>query len=144
LINYSLELEMLPILTKAFPRAFFARGKTCKPLRCGIFDDLDAALPAEINRDKLKQYLRLYTSASRYLREIVAGSARITLNGEVAGSVSEQEAQQAQEKWQRIYGRKIMPLVAMTPPPASVSPETMAAGLDALISRLPTPLLCQR
>jgi sRNA-binding protein len=79
--NGELENELLPVLVNLFRRAFFARGKTCRPLRIGIHDDLDAALPPEIDRAKLRKYLAYYTTGSRYLREIQPGVVRVDLHG---------------------------------------------------------------
>jgi ProP effector len=101
--NEQLEAELLPVLVKLFPRAFFARGKSCRPLRVGIFDDLDAALPPEIDRAKLRRYLNYYTTGSRYLREVQSGVVRVDLHGMPAGYVSEAEAAHAKERWDRIY-----------------------------------------
>ncbi len=48
-----LEAEMLRVLVKTFPNAFFTPGRRSRPLRVGIFHELDAALPPEINRPRL-------------------------------------------------------------------------------------------
>jgi hypothetical protein len=49
-----LDAGLLPVLVKAFPKALFPDGLSCRPLRVGIFGDLDAVLPREIDRAGLK------------------------------------------------------------------------------------------
>src|SRR5271166_934374 len=99
-----LEAEMLPILVKTFPRVFFPSGRACRPLRVGIFEDLDAALPAEIDRARLKAFLGLYTGQPRYLRELKPGVVRIGLNGRTAGRVSLKEAASAAARLKKLNG----------------------------------------
>ncbi|MGO9982999.1 MAG: ProQ/FINO family protein [Rhodomicrobium sp.] len=94
---------MLPILVKTFPRAFFPFGRSCQPLRAGIFEDLDAVLPPEIDRAKLKFYLGLYTGQPSYLRELKPGAIRIGLNGGAAGRVGPKEAASAEARLQKLH-----------------------------------------
>lgn len=101
-----LEAKMLPILVKAFPKAFFPKGWSCRPLRVGIFNDLDAVLPCEIDRAELKLYLDIYTKQSRYLRTLKASAARIDLNGNKAGKVTAKEAASAEARFQKLHGIK--------------------------------------
>jgi ProQ/FINO family len=105
----SLEAQMLPVLVKAFPKAFFSRGLSCRPLRVGIFGDLDAVLPREIDRLRLKHYLGIYTKQPAYLRELTEGAARIDLNGRQAGRVSAKEAASAAARLQLLQAPKIEP-----------------------------------
>jgi hypothetical protein len=100
-MGYGLEDEMLPVLVKNFPKAFFTHGRNRPPLRVGIFEDLDAALPPEIDRTMLKQYLGIYTKQPGYLRELTQGAARIDLNGNPAGRVSEREAASAKSRLEK-------------------------------------------
>ncbi|MGA7323777.1 MAG: ProQ/FINO family protein [Rhodomicrobium sp.] len=97
-----LEAEMLPILVKTFPRAFFPSGRSCQPLRVGIFEELNAVIPSEIDRTRLKLYLGLYTGQPRYLRELKLGAIRIGLNGCAAGRVSPKEAASAAARLQKL------------------------------------------
>ena len=124
-----LEAEMLPVFVKSFPRAFFPSGLGCRPLRIGIFEDLDAALPLEIDRARLKAYLGLYTGQPGYLRELKPGAIRIGLNGRVAGRVSPKEAASAAARLQKLHGLE-------NAPPAGIgSPSCPASALQ--ISRAP-------
>ncbi len=90
-----LEAEMLPVLVKTFPKAFFAHGRNRRPLRVGIFEELNAALPPEIDRQRLRPYLGIYTRQPSYLRELTPGAIRIDLSGCPAGRVSAKEAASA-------------------------------------------------
>ncbi len=99
-----LEAEMMPILVKTFPRAFFPSGRGCQPLRIGIFEDLNTVLPPAIDRARLKLYLGLYTGQPSYLRELKPGAIRIGLNGRGAGRVSPKEAASAEARLQKLHG----------------------------------------
>jgi ProP effector len=113
-----IEDEILPVLVLQFPRAFFPRGKSCRPLRIGIGDELEAALPDGIDRKKLRNYLGFYTKLTRYLRELTPGATRIDLNGAPAGTVSEEEALNArrilEDRWTRTQ-RAVQPPKAIEP-----------------------------
>lgn len=127
---YGLEDEMLPVLVRAFPKAFFPRGQNCMPLRVGIFEALDAALPPEIDRSRLKLYLGIYTKQPRYLRELIKGATRIDLNGKPAGRVSAKEAASAAARLQKLQGLKLgqpMPKAAgaLSPPSAAPAPPAV-------------------
>jgi sRNA-binding protein len=97
-----LEAEMLPVLVKTFPNAFFTPGRRSRLLRVGIFHELDAALPPEINRARLKLYLGIYTRQPSYLRELTPGVVRIGLNGSSTGRVSAKEAASAAARLQKL------------------------------------------
>src|SRR5262249_11895231 len=103
---FALEDEILPILVKAFPKAFFPRDRSCLPLRIGVFEALDSALPTEIDRLRLRLYLGIYTKQSRYLRELTLGAIRIGLDGRPAGRVSAKEATSAAARLQKSEGSK--------------------------------------
>jgi sRNA-binding protein len=98
-----LEAEMLPVLVMAYPKAFFPLGRSCRPLRVGIFQDLDAVLPPKIDRPELRLYLGIYTRQARYLRELTVGAARIDLNGRHAGWVSAKEAASAAARLDEVH-----------------------------------------
>jgi sRNA-binding protein len=94
---------MLHILAKTFPRAFFPSGRSCRPLRVGIFEDLDPVLPLEIDRARLKLCLGYYTGRHSYLRELKPGAIRIGLHGRPAGRVSPKEAANAATRLQKLH-----------------------------------------
>jgi ProQ/FINO family len=125
-----LEAEILHILITTFPRAFFPSGRNCRPLRIGIFEDLDAVLPPEIDRARLKLYLGHYTGQPSYLRELKPGAIRIGLDGRAAGRVNLKDAASAATRLQKLPG------------PGNGSPTTKAsASYPAPAPRsMPTPL----
>jgi sRNA-binding protein len=104
LIVEGLEAEILRILITAFPRAFFPSGRNCRPLRVGIFEDLHAMLPPEIDRTRLKLYLGHYTGQPSYLHELKPGAIRIGLDGRAAGRVSLKDAASAAARLQKLLG----------------------------------------
>ena len=118
-----LDAGLLPVLVKAFPKAFFPDGLSCRPLRVGIFGDLDAVLPREIDRAGLKLYLGTYTRQPRYLRTLTPGAIRIDLNGKEAGKVTAKQAASAAARLQIRHGiRAGQHLPATAPCPASATP----------------------
>ncbi|MGO9486394.1 MAG: ProQ/FINO family protein [Rhodomicrobium sp.] len=140
-----LEAEMLPILIKTFPRAFFPAGQSCRPLRAGIFEDLNAVLSSEIDRTRLKLYLGLYTGRPGYLRELKPGAIRIGLNGCAAGRVSPKEAASAAARLQKLdcleNGSPVAKSSASCPASApQISPAPLTAMLRGAIDPLGTPL----
>jgi ProP effector len=144
-MGYGLEDEMLPILAKAFPTAFFPRGRGCKPLRVGLFEALDATLPPEIDRPRLRLYLAIYTKQPRYLRELTPGAVRIGLNGRPAGRVSAKEAASASARLQPQSAKFGRPL-SKTPgarSPASV-PVLPSAPQEAFRLDLSDPEAARR
>jgi ProP effector len=129
-----LEADMLPVLVMAFPKAFFPIGRSCRPLRAGIFEDLNAALPPEIDRLRLSHYLGIYTRQPRYLRELTRGAARIDLNGKPAGRVSANEAASAAARIQELHLKPQRPApvasfstsARLTAPPTVTTPGQVA------------------
>ena len=128
----ALEDEMLPILVKAFPKAFFPRGRSCLPLRIGIFEALDAALSPEIDRSRLKLFLGIYTKQPRYLRELIKGAVRIDLNGSPAGRVSAKQAMSAAARLQKAQDPKFGPPMAKLAMPSQTSAPAMPPDQRAL------------
>jgi hypothetical protein len=116
-----LEAGILPVLVKCFPRAFFPSGRVCRPLRIGIFEDLNAVLPLEIDRAELKACLGLYTGQPGYLRELKPGAIRVGLNGRATGRVSPKEAASAAARLQKLHGLEKAPPAADASPCCSAS-----------------------
>lgn len=65
-------------LAELYPALF---GETPKPLKRGIFQDLQAAHGEALDKDGLKQALALHTRSTRYLNAVAAGGARCDLQG---------------------------------------------------------------
>ncbi|WFU49162.1 ProQ/FinO family protein [Sinorhizobium terangae] len=80
-------------LSEKWPEAFNTRAP--KPLKIGIREDI-RALDHELSDHDLKRALRAYTKLERYLKSLRAGAARVDLDGNPTGNVSEADAATAQ------------------------------------------------
>lgn len=82
------------LLAERFP--FAIKGHAClkQPLKIGIADDLIAAFP-DLKPYAITNALRDYTHGPSYLVSMVAGAARIDLNGIPSGTVSASDAEHA-------------------------------------------------
>ena len=88
-------LQIITLLGDLFPQAFFVYERRRLPLKVGIYEDLlSTGCFAGLEAD-LKTALRRYTGNQQYQRKLKAGATRIDLNGEAAGTVSEDQAQGA-------------------------------------------------
>ena len=65
-------------LAELYPALF---GDSPKPLKRGIFQDLQAAQGEALDKDGLKQALALHTRSTRYLNVVATGAARCDLQG---------------------------------------------------------------
>ncbi len=88
----------LKLLMETYPRAF-SRTEV-KPLKIGIQEDLMA--DEKVAKNKIKRALASYVRSLSYYRSLKAGAARIDLNGEASGEVSESEAEHARGKLKEI------------------------------------------
>src|SRR5262249_39875233 len=79
-------------LAQLYPRAFFVFEMRRRPLKVGIHNDLMAVLPWRV----LRYALMRYTGNTAYLRALRTGVARVDLQGNVVGTVTADEAAQAQ------------------------------------------------
>src|SRR5262249_53716546 len=80
-------------LVETFPAAFTGFGR--KPLKLGIHDDL---LARGIAPDVATKGLAAYCSSMGYLNATKAGAARIDLDGNEVGAVTDDEAEHAAQK----------------------------------------------
>jgi sRNA-binding protein len=86
---------VLAHLVKAFPQTFvLEKYRPHRPLKVGISADIRTRLP-ELSRYKLSTALAAYTRRVMYLEGMVAGTARVDLDGNAAGEVSAGEAEHA-------------------------------------------------
>ena len=69
---------VLVMLAEQYPALF---GDAPKPLKRGIFQDLQAAHGDALEKDALKQALALHTRSTRYLNAVASGAARCDLQG---------------------------------------------------------------
>jgi ProP effector len=87
--------SILTALAEFFPRAFTVEHYLPhKPLKVGIDVDLAAQCPA-LERKERAVVLRFYTSRVMYLRALTASATRVDLDGNPAGTVTDQEAEHA-------------------------------------------------
>ena len=85
-------------LAEAFPQTFVLdKHLPHRPLKIGIAADLQARCPALAWR-VLKVALAAYTGRIMYLRALVAGAARIDLDGKAAGEVIARDTEYATVK----------------------------------------------
>lgn len=102
--------DTIAYLVEKFPLCFSLEGEA-KPLKIGLFQELAEALSDDekVSKTVLRQALRAYTSAWRYLHGCKEGAVRVGLQGEEAGIVDATQAQHAAEtlaKAKAIYAEK--------------------------------------
>ncbi|HDV7283685.1 TPA: RNA chaperone ProQ [Mannheimia haemolytica] len=90
--------EVIAYLAEKFPLCFTLEGEV-KPLKVGLFQELADALKDDekVSKTLLRQVLRNYTNSWRYLAASQANVARVGLQGEEVGVVTEDEATHAAE-----------------------------------------------
>jgi ProP effector len=138
--------SLLTLLCARFPQAFTPyRESTCHPLKRGIYHDILARLGDGIDPVALSRVLAFYTGAHRYRAALVAGAARIDLDGNVAGEVTESEAASAWQPRRPHRSRRAKPKPkpppqvpkppAPPPQPAAQSRRMSLADLKAAAQR---------
>lgn len=86
------------LIAERFPACFSPKGAPLKrPLKIGIGLDLLLAMP-ELSAFSIGAALEDYTWGATYCAACVAGAARIDLDGQPDGSVSEAEARHAENR----------------------------------------------
>ncbi len=108
------------LLVEMFPACIQPQGAPKLPLKIGIDKDIRAAAP-QIGGKALWIALQDYTGGKTYQRALVAGAARIGLDGQPAGVVTEQEAAHARHRLRR------RPKAPGAPRPARRHPQPQAA-----------------
>jgi ProP effector len=79
---------VLTRLTEAFPQAFvLEQYQPHRPLKVGIFSEIAARCP-DLARSDLATVLNIYTRRMTYLQSLVAGAARVDLDGVPCGEVT--------------------------------------------------------
>ena len=76
-----------PILEKLFELYPHLFGAEFLPLKLGIFQDLLAAHPEQLERAALKAALSVHTRSARYLQSVAAGKKRHDLQGNAVEDV---------------------------------------------------------
>jgi ProP effector len=80
------------LLAETWPACFCVYERRRRPLQLGIHRDILAALGGAVTEEELSRALRYYTGNAWFLRAMVAGAARISLDGNPAGTVTPEEA----------------------------------------------------
>ncbi len=84
------------LLQKAFPLAFPKKPAAKVPLKIGIHKDiLEQAEQLSINKNDLRTAIRAWCWGNRYWECLVENAARVDLNGNTAGQVTKEDADQA-------------------------------------------------
>jgi ProP effector len=96
----------LAYLAERFPQTFvLERHQPHRPLKVGIADDLVARCP-ELDRSKLGIVLGTYVRRIMYRKAMVAGAARVDLDGNACGEVSARDAEHATESLAEILASR--------------------------------------
>jgi ProP effector len=96
----------LALLTEAFPQTFMLeKYRPHRPLKVGIAADIPARCPA-VERRVLSAALSAYARRVMYLRALVAGAARVDLDGNPAGEVTAGDAEYAAAKLAEILASR--------------------------------------
>lgn len=89
-------------LARVYPKAFSTDGRKVRPLAVGILKELQAARAGEeghgLSMQELRRALRFYTQGAAYHRAVARGEARINLQGEPVGEVSEEQKAHAEAR----------------------------------------------
>jgi sRNA-binding protein len=95
-----------PILEKLFELYPHLFGAEFLPLKLGIFQDLLAAHPEQLERAALKAALGIHTRSARYLQSVAAGKQRHDLQGNAVEDVAPEHIYLAMlELFRRRQGR---------------------------------------
>ena len=135
-------------LAEAFPQTFvLEKHRPHRPLKVGIAADIPARCPA-VERRVLSVVLGGYARRVMYLQSLVAGAARVDLDGKAAGEVTAGDAEFAATKLAEILAAreaeraaavaaKGAPRVA-SPPAAAAPPVAKVLSLkERPVLRLP-------
>jgi ProP effector len=82
------------LLAKRYPLCFMGRKELKRPLAINITLDLCEACP-DIPPRNIRIAVEDYTGGERYLKNMIAGAARVALDGSDAGTVTEAQARHA-------------------------------------------------
>ena len=121
-------------LAETFPQTFeLEKCRPHRPLKVGIAADLQARCPA-LEWRVLRVALAAYTGRVMYLRSLVAGAARVDLDGNPAGEVSARDAEHAASRLAKILASREAAAVAAKggvarPPAPSPAPAAKVLTL---------------
>ena len=95
---------LVEALATLWPKAFTTDPRERHPLKVGIFHDIEAACAGTLTKLEISVAMRWYTSGGSYLWRLKTGATRIDLQGQPAGTVTEEEAKHAKA---RLAARKV-------------------------------------
>lgn len=91
-------------LIDQFPNAFFQKSHLVKPLKLGIFEDIidvyERLENPPFSKKTLREALNYYTASNAYLACQKPDSIRLDLFGQSHGTVTAEQAQYAQQRYQ--------------------------------------------
>jgi sRNA-binding protein len=134
-------------LAEAFPQTFvLEKYRPHWPLKVGIAADIRGCCEG-LDRRALGAALGVYTRRVMYLRGLVAGTARVDLDGTLAGEVTVRDAEYAAAKLAKILASREAAVVeakdaARVTKPAAIAPSPAPSAAKTLkekpVLRLPT------
>lgn len=110
-------------LAERFPACFDLKRR--RPLKIGISQDLIALQQEELGGMDLKRAIRRYCTHPRYRKMLKEGAIRIDLQGQPAGVVTAEEAENARAQLERTNARREGRLLPQ-PAPAQAPPTGTA------------------
>jgi hypothetical protein len=121
-------------LCEAYPKAFFAEGRTRKPLKINIEDDIKADIckrdDSELRFYNIDGALEWYRTHVGYQMACsTAGAIRLDLDGKAAGKITKTEAleyeEDARQSFEKIEARKRVFAPTSAPPPPPPRPTAL-------------------
>lgn len=104
------KLHIIDWLVEHFPNAFFKKSSQIKPLQIGIFDEIIAFYERldtpPFSKKALREALSYYSASPAYLNCQKPESVRIDLYGNEVDTVTVEQANYAQQRYQQRYGKK--------------------------------------
>jgi len=117
---------VIALLAEMFPKCFSVYQGRRRPLKLKIHLDIQAGLGGAITPTELHKALGVYCANDAYLRSSQEGAQRIDLDGNPAGIVTAEEAQDARA---RLAGRKApKPTTSEPPTPKRLSLADLKAA----------------
>jgi ProP effector len=129
-------IETLLLLCQRFPLACpQLNARIRRPLKVGIHNDIAAAL-REIGITEIKRALRFYCADPRYLRACTDGADRLDLAGNIAGTVTAPQAENAKAMVTGIEAKRRRREQTRKPGSSPASPSPSPASTSPSPKRL--------
>ena len=128
-------------LATRYPQTFvLEKYRPHRPLKVGIAVDIMERCP-ELDRRKLGVALAAYTRRVMYLKGMVAGAARVDLNGNPAGEVTARDEEHAAEVLALRQARRAAAVAAKDAERAAKQAATVAVAAPPAVTLKKRPLL---